>query len=107
MHSDTADLSRQSSTGNYLRESFHLYENTKHPDFEALIHCFIKGLIIFCGSFGTITAVLSEFDVIYDYATTFFMLLFTSMALALIHIRRYLFRSSCFLRPASSDTGTT
>lgn len=91
MHSNTADLPRQSSTGNYLRESFHIYENTKHPDFEALIHCFIKGLIIFCGSFGTITAVLSEFDVIYDYATTFFMLLLTSMTLALIHIRRYLF----------------
>lgn len=70
---------------------FILEENSVHDSKDALIHCLIKGLLIFTASFGCISGVLSEFDVTYNYMLVLFVLFLSSMALSLIHLKKWLF----------------
>ncbi len=91
MREDYLKYPSLASTGDFTRSSFYLTDNVTREKYDSLIHCFIKGLIVFAGAYGTITGVLSEFDVIYDYASVFFTLLLVSMLLAIIHIKRALF----------------
>jgi len=77
--------------GNMPFSGFSLEENAVHDDHEALLHCFIKGLLIFTASFGCVSGVLSEFDIVYNYPAVFLILLFSSMALSMIHLKKWLF----------------
>lgn len=70
---------------------FTLEENSLHDDKEALLHCLIKGLLIFSASFGCISGVLSEFSIAYNYAAVFFTILLASFILSLIHLKKWLF----------------
>ena len=70
---------------------FLLGENTSSDGHDALIHCVIKGFLIFSASFGCISGVLSEFDVSYNYMLVLTILLSASMVLSLIHLKKWLF----------------
>lgn len=70
---------------------FALEENTFHDDKEALLHCLIKGLLIFSASFGCVSGVLSEFNIAYNYVSLFLILLLASLSLSLIHLKKWLF----------------
>lgn len=70
---------------------FILGENSVHDDKEALIHCMIKGLLIFTASFGCVSGVLSEFDIAYNYMAVLGIILLSSFALSMIHLKKWLF----------------
>lgn len=70
---------------------FVLEENSVSDNRDALIHCLIKGLLIFTASFGCISGVLSEFDITYNYLLVLVILLISSMILSLIHLKKWLF----------------
>lgn len=70
---------------------FVLEENSVSDSRDSLIHCLIKGLLIFAASFGCISGVLSEFDISYNYLLVLFVLFISSMILSLIHLRKWLF----------------
>lgn len=70
---------------------FILEENAAHDDKEALLHCLVKGLLIFSASFGCISGVLSEFDIVYDYISVLVFILLASLVLSLIHLKKWLF----------------
>lgn len=70
---------------------FILEENAAHDDKEALLHCLIKGLLIFSASFGCISGVLSEFGIVYNYMTVLASILSASLVLSLIHLKKWLF----------------
>lgn len=70
---------------------FILKENTLHDEKEALLHCFIKGLLIFTAALGCISGVLSEFAIAYNYPAVLVSLFICSMALSFIHIRKWIF----------------
>lgn len=70
---------------------FILEENAAHDDKEALLHCLIKGLLIFSASFGCISGVLSEFDIACDYIALLVFILSASFFLSLIHLKKWLF----------------
>lgn len=70
---------------------FILKENTLHDEQEALLHCFIKGLLIFTAALGCISGVLSEFAIAYNYPAVLMSLFICSMALSFIHIRKWIF----------------
>lgn len=88
-------LSKRNKTsyenGNMPFSGFILEENSVHDKHEALLHCFIKGLLIFTASFGCISGVLSEFGIAYNYLTVLLILLLSSMALSMIHLKKWLF----------------
>ena len=70
---------------------FILEENAARDDKEALLHCLIKGLLIFSASFGCISGVLSEFDIVYNYMAVLVFILLASLVLSLIHLKKWLF----------------
>lgn len=70
---------------------FVLEENSVHDGREALFHCLVKGLLIFSASFGCISGVLSEFDIVYNYMSVLVILLLTSLAISMIHLKKWLF----------------
>lgn len=87
---------RKKSKTSYAHEDtpfsgFILEENSVHDGQEALLHCFIKGLLIFAASFGCISGVLSEFDIAYNYVAVLLIILLSSMALSMIHLKKWLF----------------
>ena len=70
---------------------FSIQETTPGYKHESLVHCLVKGLFIFCASFGCISGILSEFDIHYNYFLVLFVLLLSSMAISLIHLNKWLF----------------
>ena len=70
---------------------YNMGENCLHDPMDSLIHCGIKGLLIFSASFGCISGVLSEFDIAYNYVTVLIVLFLFSMAISLIHIKKWIF----------------
>ncbi|MCH5281539.1 MAG: transglutaminase domain-containing protein [Lachnospiraceae bacterium] len=70
---------------------YDMAENNLHDKRDSLIHCTIKGLLIFSATFGCISGVLSEFDIIYNYVNVFIVLFLFSMAISLIHIKKWIF----------------
>lgn len=66
-------------------------ENSLHDRRDPLIHCIIKGLLIFSASFGCVSGVLSEFGIIYNYVNLLTVLFLFSMAISLIHIKKWIF----------------
>lgn len=77
--------------GNMPFSGFVLKEQSVHDHREALLHCFMKGLLIFTASFGCISGVLSEFDIVYNYMTVLIILLLSSLFLSMIHLKKWLF----------------
>lgn len=70
---------------------YEMGENSLHDKRDSLIHCMIKGLLIFSASFGCISGVLSEFGIVYNYVNVLTVLFLFSMAISLIHIRKWIF----------------
>lgn len=81
----------KNNTENAPFSGFSLAENAVSDSRDSFIHCLIKGLLIFTASFGCISGVLSEFDITYNYLLVLVVLLFSSMILSLIHLKKWLF----------------
>ncbi len=70
---------------------FVLQDNQKHDENDTLIHCLVKGSIIFSATFGCIHGVLTEFRISYNYASVFTVIFLVSMALSFMHVRKWIF----------------
>ena len=70
---------------------FVLQDNQKHDENDTLIHCLVKGSIIFSATFGCIHGVLTEFRISYNYASVFAVIFLVSMALSFMHVRKWIF----------------
>lgn len=70
---------------------FILQDNQKHDENDTLIHCLVKGSIIFSATFGCIHGVLTEFRISYNYASVFAVIFLVSMALSFMHVKKWIF----------------
>ena len=55
------------------------------------IICMLKGLLVFCATFGTLGGLLSAFDVSYNTAAVFFVLLLLCLSLSFLHYNKLIF----------------
>lgn len=55
------------------------------------IICMLKGLLVFCATFGTLGGLLSAFDVNYNTVAVFFVLLFLCLSLSFLHYNKIIF----------------
>ena len=70
---------------------FILQDHQKQDENDTLIHCLVKGSIIFSATFGCIHGVLTEFRISYNYASVFAVIFLVSMALSFMHVRKWIF----------------
>lgn len=66
-------------------------ENQNHDSYDSVFHCLVKGLIIFCATIGCVHGVLSEFEIEYNFLLVGFIIFLASMALSLMHIKKWIF----------------
>ena len=70
---------------------FSLSENNHHAAHDAFFHCLLKGLLVFSASYGVVSGMLSEFSIEYNQFLVCILLFFSSMALTLLHLNKFLF----------------
>ncbi|MCR5654994.1 MAG: transglutaminase-like domain-containing protein [Lachnospiraceae bacterium] len=75
-------------------EGFEKADDTPQTPKQTRDHLFAKGLLIFAGSYGLISAFLSQFEFTYNYLAVIIVLFVISMILSFIHYKTWIFNIS-------------
>ncbi|MCR5508340.1 MAG: transglutaminase-like domain-containing protein [Lachnospiraceae bacterium] len=70
---------------------FKQYDNSIHEPHDGALHCLVVAILMFTASTGCVLGVLSEFDIVVNYALIIPVLLLSSLYLSFIHLSHVLY----------------